>query len=168
MERYKQYANRFPKEIRLAVSGLQGQNELRFAIVAALLENENGESFSNIKDELDVHQQRLSTALDDLQTAGIIKKQADGEVGGRSTGKYCTTEFAHRILDGFYAAMEPKRSDYSPQQNFFHAKNVTGESVLFGGWNVERVQERTPVESTEIKTTEMNDHSVYGQSRSLS
>lgn len=162
-ETYRQYANKIPKEIRLAVEGMQGQNELRFAIIVALLEEEEL-SFTDLKETLNIHQQRLSTALDSLQTGGIVKKEADGVVGGQQTGEYQTTEFGRQILDGFYSAMKPKREGAKEKPQFTTAPNVFGEEVYFGGWNVTEVNQRETVEGDPgpISTRSQGYSGTYG------
>ncbi|WP_390210916.1 winged helix-turn-helix transcriptional regulator [Halobaculum lipolyticum] len=154
------YARKVPKEIRLAVEGLHGQNDLRFAVIIALLEGDNMK-FTDLKETLEVHQQTLSNALDGLQTAGIIKKEADGMVGGQQTGQYVTTEYGKQILDGFYAAMKPKRENVSRDFELTPARNVYGDNVLVGGWNVTGVSEREVV-SSQSKSTNVESFGRSG------
>jgi len=100
------YASKIPKEIRLAINGMSGQNELRYGILMLLVE-EDELKFNEIKSELDSHPQTLSNALDDLQTGGLLEKQSGEKIGVQSTGKYTITSFGDRILEGLYHASQP-------------------------------------------------------------
>ena len=112
-EKYLQYASQVPKEIRLAVNSLSGQNDLRYAVVMALVE-EDELRFTELKNRLDVHQQRLSTAIEDMQTAGFVEKKPGETIGSQSSGAYTITKFGKQILDGLYHASRPKVDKISP------------------------------------------------------
>jgi DNA-binding HxlR family transcriptional regulator len=104
-EPHMEYASRIPKEVRLAIDGLSDRNEVGYGVVMLLVEK-GSLSFSEIQDELDVHQQSLSNTLDALQRGGIIKKEAGERIGDQSTGDYTITEFGDRVLDGLYHASQ--------------------------------------------------------------
>ncbi|WP_141212166.1 MarR family winged helix-turn-helix transcriptional regulator [Halorubrum ezzemoulense] len=132
-EKYLQYASQVPKEIRLAVNSLSGQNDLRYAVVMALVE-EDELRFTELKDRLDVHQQRLSTAIEDMQTAGFVEKKPGETIGSQSSGAYTITEFGKQILDGLYHASRPKVDKIAPREgepNFQESLNVKGAEFDF-------------------------------------
>ncbi|WP_332898758.1 hypothetical protein [Haladaptatus sp. CMSO5] len=145
MEPYEEYANKIPKEARLAAEGLVGQNDLRWGVVAALLEH-GDLPFSGLKDQLDIHQQSLSDALEALQIGGLVKKEAREETGGRYSGYYSITQFGLNILDGFYKATRPKYQAEDKEPTFAYAPNIDGAQVT--AFEVEKVSEMTKVAST--------------------
>ncbi len=102
-----EYAGKIPLEVRLAVDGLSGSNDVGYAVVVLLVEEESLQ-FGEIREKLDVHQQTLTNTLDELQRGGVVKKRAGERIGDQSTGAYTLTKFGDRILDGLYYASEPE------------------------------------------------------------
>ncbi|AKH98217.1 MarR family transcriptional regulator [Halanaeroarchaeum sulfurireducens] len=127
-ETYLSYASKVPKEVRLAADGLSGQNDLRWALLVALIE-EGALSFSKLKEMLDVHQQSLSNALKALQKGGMIKKKAGKDLGSEQAGNYSIAPFGQKILDGFYSATEPKFEQSTNVGNFQSVPNYNGAHV---------------------------------------
>jgi len=103
---HTRYASKFPKELKLAIDGLSGQNEVGYAIVMLLVEEE-ALKFTEISEMLDLHPQTVSDALDDLQRGGLIEKKAGERIGDQSTGPYVLTTFGNRVLDSLYEATNP-------------------------------------------------------------
>lgn len=147
MERHERYTQKIPIEARLAAEGLSGQNDIRWAVVAALME-QTEEPFSGLKERLDLHQQRLSDALDALQTGGIVKKEARERTGDQYEGYYKLTKFGKKILDGFYDATEPKYKAPEKGVEFTAAPNIRGAKVA--QLNVRDVSERKPVTTEKV------------------
>lgn len=105
-DQHLEYASKIPKEVRLAIDGLSGQNEMRYAVMMLLVE-EGGLKFSQMKRQLDLHPQQLANALDSLERGGLVKKEPGERIGDQSTGQYEITTFGDRILDGLYEASKP-------------------------------------------------------------
>jgi len=127
-EKYIQFANRIPKENKIAAKSLSGQNDLRWAVVAVIIED-GALPFSRLEEKLDIHQQRLSDALSALQRGGIIEKKVGDELGAKYSGKYAITSFGKEILDGFYQASEPKFESKSENSEFTTVQNYEGAQV---------------------------------------
>jgi len=100
------YAEKFPEEVRLAIDGLSGRNDVGYAVMMLLVEEESLQ-FKEIEQELDVHSQTLSNAVNQLQDGGLIEKKAGDRIGDQSTGEYVITKFGDRILDCLYQATQP-------------------------------------------------------------
>ncbi len=107
-EQIQKYADEFPRLIRQAVNGLSGENQVSYAVVALLAE-EDELQFSEIRTELDVHPQTLSDSLDSLERGGIVNKMAGSKIGDKSTGAYVITDFGHRILDSLFESTSPRK-----------------------------------------------------------
>lgn len=141
MSQYSNYASQVPKEVRLAINSLSGQDDLRYGIIMALVEA--GElQFSELESRMDVHQQSLSNALSDLQTGGFVKKKTGEKIGRRSSGAYTITKFGERILNGLYQASWPKidRGGISGEKrDLVKSSNVVG--ATFDMPRVENVKE---------------------------
>jgi DNA-binding HxlR family transcriptional regulator len=106
-EQHLKYARKFPQEVRLAIEGLSGQNELGYAIMMLLVE-EGSVQFKQIKNELDVHPQSLTNAIGDLEKGGLVEKRAGDQIGSQTTGEYVITNFGDRVLDSLYKASQPE------------------------------------------------------------
>lgn len=112
-EQTQKYAEEFPRLIRQAVDGLSGENQVSYAVVALLAE-EDELQFSQIRSELDVHPQTLSDSLDSLEKGGIVNKMAGPKIGNKSTGAYVITDFGDRFLDSLFESISPtKRNNRS-------------------------------------------------------
>jgi DNA-binding HxlR family transcriptional regulator len=146
VEKYLQYANKVPKEIRIATESLSGQNDLRWAIIIALIE-EGASPFSDIREKLDIHQQRLTNALSALQRGGLIEKRAGDELGDEYSGEYAITTFGQKILDGYYEAASPKFESHQRHTRLEEVHNYNGAKVL--GYSKSRSEGRTTVASDE-------------------
>lgn len=101
-----EYASRIPKEVRMAVDSLSGQNDLRYAIIMVLIEH-NDLQFSELQDRLGVHQQTLTNALQDMRVGGLIEKKPGEKIGDQTTGAYTQTVFGDRIVKSLYNASNP-------------------------------------------------------------
>lgn len=157
MEPHQEYAQMIPVEARLAAEGLSGQNDLRWAVVAALIKH-GDQPFSSLKNKLDIHQQRLTDALDGLQTGGVIKKTVGDQTGTKFDGYYSITEFGQKILDGFYNATEPKYTTSDTNVEFVKVDNFSGAEVT--QHNVKNITHKT--EATKKMTTSIKDSLGYG------
>lgn len=146
-ETYLEYANKVPKENRIAAENLSGQNDLRWAVLVAIVED-GASPFSRIKEILDVHQQRLSDALSALQQGGLIEKRVGDELGSKYSGEYAITNFGTEILDGFYQATSPKFEAPTGQVEFRDLPNYKGAIV----------QEYDTIEESQKSRVATNQH----------
>lgn len=105
-EQHLNYAKRIPKEVRLAIDGLSGKNETGYAIMVLLVENDPMR-FKQIEEKLDLHPQKITNALGELEKGGVVEKRAGDKIGKQSTGKYAITKFGDQLLDGLYEATQP-------------------------------------------------------------
>jgi len=106
---------------------------------------ESGElQFSELKDQLGVHQQTLSNALSDLQTSGFVEKKPGEKIGLQSSGAYAVTQFGKQILDGLYQASWPKVD---------RTGTINGEIDLVKSTNVEGATFDMP-DVSDVKETE--------------
>jgi DNA-binding HxlR family transcriptional regulator len=100
-----QYAAQIPLDIRLAVDSLGGHDDTEYAVVA-LLSERSSLQFGELREELEIHQQTLTNALNDLQQGGVVRKQVGERIGDQSTGAYELTTTGERLLDGLYYASQ--------------------------------------------------------------
>lgn len=110
MSTTQEYAELFPKEVREAAKSLSTDNH--FAVLALLIKEEEGQSFSQIKGNLDdLHQQSISNILTQLQEGGyVVRKDVVDSERAFST-KYEVTTLGERVLEGLLDAFEPKSSE---------------------------------------------------------
>ena len=154
------YVEKVPKEARLANESLSGQNEIRWAVVIALIE-EGALPFSELESVLEIHQQKLTNALEALQVGGVVQKRTIEETGGKYSGYYDLTEFGKKILDGFYEATEPKFEPPQTQPQMMEVRNFRGARVSGYRATVSEV-DVTETESGAPTTTEFNDIEIPG------
>lgn len=86
----------FPTEIREAVGAFENDNSQ--AIIATLLE-EGPQSFSQLRDDLGVHQQTLTNSLNSLRDSGLIRKRLADSDEGEYESYYEVSEFGSRFVD---------------------------------------------------------------------
>lgn len=141
----REYSDKVPEEAKHAADGLSGQNDLRWAVIIALLEN-GKLRFSGLEETLNVHSQSLSDALRPLQSAGIITKIIEENEDGRLGGYYQVTEFGEDILSGFYEATRSKYEGPDSHGDFTSVQNYQGASIERP--LVEKVTEAKHVETT--------------------
>lgn len=102
-----QYAQEIPSEIRRAIKGLAGKEQ--FGVIVLLIER-GGLSHTEIKNELNLHQETLSRTLDKMQKGGlIIRREIDSEQGYQT--EYRVTGFGKRVLDSLFDAIQPRASE---------------------------------------------------------
>ena len=147
-DEYLEYTEVIPKEIRLTVGSLSGQNGLRYAVVVLLLD-EGYLPFSEIREKLDVHQQRLTEALDALQEGGMVKWQAEEDLSSRTTGNYCMTDYGKKIIGGFYEATRPKYQQAEPVQMSYDEIEEFGEIKDYQRSTSTREKERVALDEIE-------------------
>jgi DNA-binding HxlR family transcriptional regulator len=131
-EKYMEYVEKVPKEVRLANESLSGQKEIPWAVVVALIE-EGELPFSKLQSALDIHQQKLTNALEALQVGGVVRKKAVDETGGKYAGYYGLTDFGKKILDGFHKSTEAKYESTKAKPEMRSVRNVRGARV--SGYN---------------------------------
>jgi DNA-binding HxlR family transcriptional regulator len=157
---YMEYVEKVPKEARLANDALSGQNEIRWAVVSALIEK-GALPFSELESVLEIHQQRLSNALDELQVGGLIKKRTIKNTGDKYAGYYDITEFGKNILDGFYEATRPKFEPVNKEPQLREVNNIKGASISGYNTSVSEVDvtemERKPPASKGFNDVDMSE-----------
>lgn len=122
------YAARFPDEIRRAIEGLDGAN--RQAVVVALT-NEGRLAFSELRDELDLHQQSLSNALDALVRGGLVRQRASGD-DSPYPAYYEVSGFGQRFVESTFRSLghaelpEQEVGPGSHCETYVEAENVLG------------------------------------------
>lgn len=135
----EEFAERFPIEVREAAKNISSDNH--FAVLALLIE-EGGLSFNQIRDELDdLHQQSLSNTLEQLQEGGfVVRRQLITSPTDYST-RYIVTELGMRILEGLLEAFTPRTlesmviveaasgHEYHTQENPYPVKIKNSHSV---------------------------------------
>lgn len=99
----RKYADRIPAEIKRAIAGIDGEKQ--YAIVVLLIK-EDRLSFTEIKEELDLHQQQLSNSLDKLQDGSLVIRREVGNMDDRYQAIYQVTKYGKRFLDKLYATLE--------------------------------------------------------------
>lgn len=101
------YAEMVPGDIQRALEGLS--SDRRMAILVLLIK-EDGMPFSKIESELDLHQQKVSTALGRLQDSGIVIREDVASDENYRT-EYKASKFGKRILDSLFDAIEPSETE---------------------------------------------------------
>lgn len=147
-ETYEIYADKIPDEVKSAVNGLHGQRDRKYAVLVLLIE-ENRLAFSEIKESLDFHSQEASNALYDLVESGLIVKKSGEDLRDKYSAYYEITEYAMRILDGFYEAMAPKRKRTEPPTRSIRPPNYLQEVEM----TVPETTANTDTESIEASGT---------------
>lgn len=144
------YAQEVPNEIRSATEGLAGDTE--YGIIVLLLK-EGPQPFTKIKNELDLHQGKLSKSLDRLQDGGIIVKNESTTRDNRYKGKYEVSEYGKRILDGLYDAIQPREVtslpilQFNPETQWGQASDVYQLSIT---------NEQTAIETSLDEATDVS------------
>ena len=144
----------------MANDSLSGQNEIRWGVVMALIE-EGALPFSELESVLEIHQQKLTNALEALQVGGVVRKRPVEETGGKYSGYYDLTEFGKKILDGFYKATEPKFESPNTQPEMSNVRNFRGARISGYQTTVSEV-DVTETESGPATTTDFNDIEIPG------
>lgn len=98
------YVGEVPSDIRRAINGLASEEQI--ATMVALIKN-NGSPFSELQNELGVHQQTLSRALNGMQSGGLVARKESIDSGRRYKTEYVATEFGKRFLDCLYDSIQP-------------------------------------------------------------
>jgi|APHM01.1.fsa_nt_gi hypothetical protein len=107
----EEYAELFPKIVRLSVNGLASEDEHTFAVVAAIVENGGSLQPDELADELGTDVETVHDMTDDLQRGGIVVKKAGKEIGNQDVGAYEMSTYGNRILDGLYEASTPRNNE---------------------------------------------------------
>lgn len=121
------YSKEIPDEIKRAVEGIDG--EIQYAILVLLIE-EGGAPFSKIEDELNIHQQTLSTRLKKLGKGALITRRERGGLDDRYEANYEITEFGRRFLNHLLATLNTE-SRIKP--NWKQSLNIGLEEEEQGG-----------------------------------
>lgn len=103
----QRHAYEVPGDIRRAVEGLAGDQQL--GTVVYLLK-QGRQSFAELQEGLDVHQQTLTNTLDKLQDGGIVVREDISNNDSSFDTKYEVTEFGKRVLDKLFDAIQPRET----------------------------------------------------------
>ncbi|WP_168215864.1 winged helix-turn-helix domain-containing protein [Halorussus ruber] len=109
----EKYSGRIPDEIKRAIDAING--DVQYAIVVLLIKEE-GLAFTQLQEELDVHQNTLSRNLDRLMDGGLLDREEFGEHSEKYKAKYTITSFGKRFIDHLFESIDPtwqRQSVYS-------------------------------------------------------
>ncbi|WP_436348821.1 hypothetical protein [Natronorubrum sp. FCH18a] len=84
-----------PFEIRDAISAFDGENEQ--AIIVTIADGKL--AFTELEEELDLHSQQLTNAIDNLLDGGLIRKRSTDDPSSQYAAHYEITEYGERFLD---------------------------------------------------------------------
>lgn len=157
-----EYASLVPGEIRRALQALSKDREIAILV---LLIKKGGLAFSEIKGELDVHQQKLTTSLNQMQDAGIVvrKDTIDGE--SKYKTQYQVTKYGKRVLDNLFDAIEP-REDQSTIMFFEESAEEERPAAEFFN-NVNTTDKTRAVETQLEDAKQVNDLQGAGEPRQV-
>lgn len=129
------YVELLPREIRVALGVMHNDNAQ--ATVACLLED-GDQSFTELKNKLDIHSQSLSDALDGLKDAGIISKRISDTDGEEYSTYYEVTTYGKRFVDCLLHSLgtvdqAPHSARGSRRADNYHDQETGNEPIL--GWN---------------------------------
>lgn len=128
------YASYFPSEIRRGIEGIDG--DLQFATTYLLIEN-GRMSFSELKEELDVHQQTLSNALSKMQKGSLITQIDVQSIDERYNSFYEVTSFGYSFVDSLFESLGSGDGEIEFADSFIEDPLIDG--MLFSSYsNVER------------------------------
>lgn len=102
-----EHTGKFPIEIAKAVDGLSGEKNRAVFIV---LFNEGELAFSQLQEELGagdrLHQEKLTTALNELKEGGLIRKQIrEDDESSPFSSYYSVSEYGNRFLDSLFTSL---------------------------------------------------------------
>lgn len=107
------YADKYPTELRLALSSVDDKKSV--AVLMVLVEAKNDEKneddgmrINEISETLDTNE--LYETIDQLQTGGLVEKRVGKRLGDPESGVYRITDFGTQLLDAVYAAGNPNVS----------------------------------------------------------
>lgn len=130
-----------PFEIRDAISAFDGENEQ--AILVTLVDGKL--AFSELEEELDLHSQQLTNAIDSLLDGGLIRKRSTDDPSSQYAAYYETTEYGDRFLDCLLRTLgtvdSSKRSD-ARLQEIGHIHNTDTDTPV-------ELEEYTPQDEVE-------------------
>lgn len=119
----ERHASRVPKELKRAIDGIDGENQ--FAIVVKLIDD-GALSFSELKSDLDIHQQSLSNALQSLQKGGIVTRRNNGDLGDRYDSLYTMSIFGERFIDQLFESLGKPKSGIRSFNEFVSEDHING------------------------------------------
>ncbi|QCC49473.1 winged helix-turn-helix domain-containing protein [Halobellus limi] len=121
----------FPLEIRQAIDALSQKHGK--AVIATLLE-EGPQSFTELKQRLDLTSSQTTNALDALTVAGLVRKRTavgdDGPYDSYYTVSEFGSRFVHHLLEslGSVDSFDGQRDQFEPVDNY--QDKETGEEPV--------------------------------------
>lgn len=104
MEKYKEYAENIPEEVRITIASLD--NQIRQAILVLLSRNVEL-SFTDIQKELKLEKIKLNFHLKNLFSSALIDHYYRHEVGNQKYSYYSITQLGRRVLAYLIQAFIP-------------------------------------------------------------
>jgi len=125
----EQRANQIPFEIRDAINAFDGKNEQ--AIIVTLVDDQL--AFSELQEELDLHGQQLTNAIDNLLRGGLIRKRSTDDPTNPYQAYYEVTEYGERFLDCLLStlgAVDSGRRNGARLQQIQHIHNTDTDTPV--------------------------------------
>lgn len=139
-----EYANRLPNELKRAIEGIGG--ETQYAIIVLLIDK-GPQSFTQLQNELGIHQQTLSNALEKLRRGNLVINKEYEDLSNQYKSRYSVSKFGKRFVESLVDSLS-SRNNLMVHNEFTEASNIDG--AVFGKYlSVERQSKaRTPVQLT--------------------
>jgi DNA-binding HxlR family transcriptional regulator len=141
----EQRAERIPFEIRDAISAFDGKTEQ--ALVVTLVDEQL--AFSEIEEELNLHSQQLTNAIDNLLSGGLIRKRSTDDPSSQYQAYYEVTEYGERFLDCLLSTLGTVDSGRRPEarlQQIRHIHNTGTDTPV----EIEEYTPRDKVENSDM------------------
>ena len=115
MTNINQYADKIDKAVRLLLNSITGDDDIGYAIVMLLLENDGlteeeivtklvGEDNDLSASEIEEYRDEISNRLSKLQTGGFVARHPGEQIGDPTTGTYEVTTVGENLMWGIYEA----------------------------------------------------------------
>lgn len=143
MEKYKEYAENIPEEVRITIASLD--NQIRQAILVLLSRNVEL-SFTDIQKELKLEKIKLNFHLKNLFSSALIDHYYRHEVGNQKYSYYSISQLGKRVLVYLIQAFippSPIAKDIVQPERYLkytldhHLRNIPNETF----WSLEEKKE---------------------------
>lgn len=124
------FADNFPVEIKSAVEGING--DLQYAVLYILLD-EGRKSFSQLKEQLDVHQQSLTNALNKLHKGSLVNQIDSNDISERYNSFYEVTAFGEQFIHSLFDSLGDGDGNIMITDTFVSDPKVDG--MVFSSYN---------------------------------
>jgi len=119
----EEIAHRFPRRIRKAISGIDGDTQ--YAIIITLFDQDSL-SFSELQEELDIHQQTLTNALNDLQKGALISRRNSRELNDEFSSYYSISRYGRKFIKCLFKSLEPSDFERRLSIEFVEDESISG------------------------------------------